>query len=124
MRMRLAMAILAAVILPSAEVRAQAVDAGRKAFGVRCARCHGADGNGAEMGPAIAQRLAGLDNQQLAKLIRDGVPSRGMPPSVVGAAELDVLVKFVRTLERRAADEPVVRMTVQTTDGETLSGIV
>ena len=124
MRMRLAMAILAAVILPGTEVRAQAVDAGRKAFGVRCARCHGADGNGAEMGPAIAQRLAGIDNQQLAKLIRDGVPARGMPPSVVGAAELDVLVKFVRTLERRAADEPVVRMTVQTTDGETLSGTV
>jgi alcohol dehydrogenase (cytochrome c) len=124
MRMRLAMAALAGVILPAAEVRAQAVDAGRKAFEVRCARCHGADGNGAEMGPAIAQRLTGIDNPQLEKLIRDGVPSKGMPPSVVGAAEMGVLVKFVRTLERRAADEPVVRMTVQTTDSETLSGIV
>ena len=123
MRTRLAVAVLAGVILPGAEVRAQAVDAGRKAFEVRCARCHGADGNGAEMGPAIAQRLTGIDNRQLEKLIRDGVPSKGMPPSVVGPAEMGVLVKYVRTLER-AADAPAVRMTVQTTDGETLSGTV
>ena len=41
------------------------VDPGRRIFEARCARCHGADGNGGDMGPAIAQRLTPLDDQQL-----------------------------------------------------------
>ncbi len=36
---------------------ASGVDAGRKVFESRCARCHGADGNGGEMGPPIVLRL-------------------------------------------------------------------
>jgi alcohol dehydrogenase (cytochrome c) len=103
---------------------AQAPDPGRQAFEIRCARCHGADGNGGEMGPAIAARLSSLDDQQLAKLIRDGVPAKGMPPSVVETPEMADLLKFVRTLERRAAAKPVVRMKVQIAGGETLEGEV
>ena len=37
---------------------AQDVDPGRAAFESRCARCHGADGNGGEMGPPIAHAPA------------------------------------------------------------------
>ena len=44
-----------------------ATDPGRAAFESRCARCHGGDGNGGEMGPPIAQRLPPLDDQQLTK---------------------------------------------------------
>jgi mono/diheme cytochrome c family protein len=32
-------------------------DPGRKAFELRCGRCHGGDGKGGEMGPNILERL-------------------------------------------------------------------
>jgi alcohol dehydrogenase (cytochrome c) len=112
------------LLLTGSEVRGQDLDPGRKAFESRCARCHGGDGKGGEMGPPIAQRLATLDNQQLSKLILDGVPLKGMPPNVVTAAEMADLLTFLRTLERRAAEAPVVRMKILTTDGRTLEGQV
>jgi len=40
---------------------AQDADPGRLVFEGRCARCHGADGNGGELGPAIRGRLAVQD---------------------------------------------------------------
>jgi alcohol dehydrogenase (cytochrome c) len=112
------------LLLKASEVCAQEPDPGRKAFESRCARCHGGDGKGGEMGPPIAQRLATLDNQQLSKLILDGVPLKGMPPNIVTAAEMADLLTFLHALERRAAETPVVRMKILTTDGRTLEGQV
>ena len=43
---------LAVSLLPAAAF-AQNVDPGRRAFESVCGRCHGGDGNGAEMGPSI-----------------------------------------------------------------------
>ena len=114
---------LAGLLVTSTTLYAQAVDPGRRAFESRCARCHGADGRGGEMGPAIAERLSPLDDQQLMKLIREGQPLKGMPPNVVPDAEMADLVKFLRTIER-AGERPLVRMSVQTTDGRTLDGLV
>jgi alcohol dehydrogenase (cytochrome c) len=102
----------------------QATGPGRRSFETRCARCHGADGNGGDMGPSIVRRLEPLTNPQLTTLIREGRPQRGMPPSVIGATESASLVRYLRVLERRAADKPIVRLTVQTTDGRTLAGEV
>jgi len=45
---------------------AQSAEPGRLVFENRCARCHGADGRGGELGPAIIGRLAARDDQQLA----------------------------------------------------------
>jgi alcohol dehydrogenase (cytochrome c) len=101
---------------------AQGVDPGGKVFETRCARCHGADGNGGEMGPPIVLKLGARDDQQLATFIREGLPPRGMPPSVVPDAEMGALIKFLRTIERRA--EPLVRKTLRTTDGKALDGVV
>ena len=114
---------LAGLLVTSTSLFAQAVDPGRRAFEARCARCHGADGRGGEMGPAIAERLTPLDDQQLMKLIREGQPLKGMPPNVVPDAEMADLVKFLRTIER-TGERPLVRMSVQTTDGRTLDGLV
>jgi alcohol dehydrogenase (cytochrome c) len=110
-------------LLAASTVLAQEADAGRKAFETRCARCHGADGNGGEMGPPITSRLATRDDQQLATLIRQGLPARGMPPNPVADPEMTNLVRFLRTMRRRFG-RPVVRMKVQTTAGATLEGLV
>jgi alcohol dehydrogenase (cytochrome c) len=118
-----ATALLAALPL-SVLVIGQDVDAGRKVFESRCARCHGADGNGGEMGPPIVMRLSARDDEQLAAFIHEGSPSRGMPPNDVAGAELRDLLRFLRSIEKRPEAKPVVRAKVQTMAGTTLDGQV
>jgi alcohol dehydrogenase (cytochrome c) len=113
------LAVLTSVLLA---VTPQDADPGRKVFETRCARCHGGDGNGGEMGPPIVQRLVTRDDEQLATFIREGLPARGMPPTVLPDEDMAALIKFLRTIERRS--EPLVRKSVQTTDGKTLDGVV
>src|SRR5437762_13065950 len=75
----------------------EAVDVGRQAFESRCARCHGADGNGGDIGPPIGLRLYAYNDRELGSLIRNGLPARGMPPSRVPSPE--------RSEERRVGKE-------------------
>jgi len=75
---------------------ADAVEAGRSRFNIRCAGCHGQDGLGGERAPAIANgsRL-GLDNEKaLRNLVMHGIPDRGMPAFNVRADELNQLAAF------------------------------
>src|SRR5438105_8174548 len=120
------LAFLLMIILGLAAQNVQQVDPGRLAFEARCARCHGADGNGGEIGPAIVLRLAAYDDQQLAGLIRNGLPARGMPPSGVTGPEITHLLKFLRTMQGRAAASSIVsrKVRLQTTEDKTLEGLV
>jgi alcohol dehydrogenase (cytochrome c) len=103
---------------------AQSVDPGHRIFDTRCARCHGGDANGGEMGPPIRERLTTHDNPQLAKMIHEGLPAKGMPPSDLGDSDTGDLVAFLRSVERRPEAAPVVRLKLQTTDGKYLEGQV
>src|SRR5262245_52029260 len=120
MKERIILLLVAVLAAASAALAAQSSDPGRKAFESRCARCHGADGNGGEMGPSIVERLTTRDDQQLRQLIRTGVPARGMPPSEVSDGEMDDLVKFLRGIERRPEAKPIVRTRATLADGKTL----
>ena len=102
MRFFCASAALIGMFSTAFALRAQTVDPGRRVFESRCARCHGADGNGGERGPSITARLTMQDDQQLTGLIRDGLPARGMPASDVATTEMADLVKFLRTIQRQA----------------------
>ena len=113
-----------AILLLTFTLSAQDADPGRIVFEGRCARCHGADGNGGELGPAIRGRLAARNDQQLVTLIRAGLPGQGMPPSQISDAEMEPLTRFLRTLQPRNFRRPVVREKVVTTDGKTLDGEV
>lgn len=119
-----AIAVLAGAgfLANGSETSAQSLEAGRKAFEDRCARCHGGDGEGGEMGPPIPVRLSALDDRDLTTLIRDGRDRRGMPGSVLSEPDMAGLLKFLRALQEEAPE--VVRRTVQTTDGRTLEGQV
>src|SRR5580693_9497689 len=77
------------------------VSAGRKTFETRCSVCHGADGNGGEMGPAIARRVPNLTDSQLRSTILEGLPARGMPAVDVSAADLPPLLAFLHSLRPR-----------------------
>ena len=123
--MRISVILSLCVVVTAVALVAQNVDPGRTSFESRCARCHGADGNGGEMGPSIRERLTTRDDKQLAALIQTGLPERGMPAAVgLPDAEMGALVKFLRTIERRPESRPVVRMTVPTSDGRSLEGQV
>jgi len=97
---------------------------GRAIFEDRCARCHGADANGGELGPAIRRRLPAHDDEELRGLIKNGVPAKGMPPSPVTDAEITPLIAYLRTLQRQQNQRPVEHITVRTTDGKSLEGDV
>src|ERR1700722_1161508 len=74
---------------------AGANDPGRKAFELRCGRCHGGDGKGGEMGPDITGRLANYrTDTPLTALIHTGIPTSGMPATKVEGPELLALVRF------------------------------
>src|SRR5947207_4535985 len=71
--------------------------AGKPLFDGLCQDCHGVNGTGDE-GPALNHPL-GADDAALHKIIRDGIPERGMPRvRRMTEEEADVLVSYVRTL--------------------------
>src|SRR5271169_5265196 len=86
------------LLLSASGALAQGVNAGRLTFEKTCSKCHGADGNGGELGPAILFRLTARDDQQLALLVRQGLPGKGMPPMQIADAEMTPLVRFLRSI--------------------------
>jgi cytochrome c oxidase cbb3-type subunit III len=78
------------------------VSAGQQTFAATCASCHGLDGRGGERAPDIATRpeITRLSDQGLLKILRAGIPEKGMPPFAgLGSAKLAALVSYVRTLQ-------------------------
>ncbi len=102
-----------------------AIETGRSTFENRCSGCHGADGNGGELGPAIARRVSSRDDQQLITLIREGLPTRGMPPTKLTDDQTRELVTFLRTLRqsRSAGLRPIPAKLTLTTGG-VLDGVI
>jgi alcohol dehydrogenase (cytochrome c) len=86
-----------------------------------CARCHGGDGNGGEMGPEITTRLAAKTDEELARTVRDGMP--GMPGFALEGEDMRELIAFLRTLPPRDLAAPV-RASLKMNDGKTLEGVV
>src|SRR5262245_42224166 len=120
---KIALLVVAAVGL-SAPVTAQNADAGRKAFVTRCASCHGTDGNGGELGPAIAARAVLRTDDELRTVLRIGFPAAGMPAfGSIADAEAADLIAFVRTLRPRSNVVPE-RSKFTLTDGRAIEGLI
>ena len=121
--MRIALAITALILLASLP-NAQTVDPGRATFVNRCAGCHGTDGNGGELGPAIATRVPPLSDQDLTTLLREGRPALGMPPfASLTSTESSELIRYLRTIKPRGGFTPT-RATLRLEDGRSLEGVV
>ena len=120
------LALLFCSLTPIGIALAQNPDAGRRSYEARCAGCHGSDGHGGEHAPGIVLRLPARNDQELATLIREGLPTRGMPPSSVNDDEMRGLVEYLRTLrpsQRRGGMAPVPAKVLMT-DGQTLEGLI
>ncbi|MBI1356626.1 MAG: PQQ-dependent dehydrogenase, methanol/ethanol family [Acidobacteria bacterium] len=111
---------LFASLSPALWAQSGGSSAGRAIFETRCAGCHGGDGTGGEHGPSIIARLYDLDDARLKTFIREGLPTRGMPPTVIEDDELATLVGFLRTL--RAKRGPGGDASALPTGSVTLSG--
>ena len=94
------------LLFPST-AQAQTPDSGQQVFVSRCAGCHGSDGNGGELGPAIAARVPSRTDEDLRSLFRLGLPAAGMPafPSLT-VTETGELIRYLRTLRPRTGSGP------------------
>ncbi len=92
-----ALALIAAICLAAAEP-----NEGQQIFSSTCAACHGLDGRGGEHAPNIATepRVQGMDDDALAKVVRNGIPAAGMPGfgSSLKPEQIRAVVKYLRTL--------------------------
>lgn len=80
-------------------------NSGAHQFALTCAGCHGSDGRGTGKGAPIATQPAVLakPDAELARIIREGVPGKGMPGmAALGDAKISTLVAYVRQLQRDA----------------------
>ncbi len=113
-------------ILAAGSAAAQNLDAGRRQFESRCARCHGADATGGESGPAIVTKIANSSEAELAAIIREGRPGKGMPAFALSGQEMKDLAPYLRSLAPMSRNLPptIVRRKVQTAGGQTIEGQV
>lgn len=103
---------------------AQTPRPGKQVFETRCAMCHGEDANGGEFAPGILTRLATRSDSDLALIVRDGLPNRGMPPVPLNEEALSSLTVYLRSLRApRRGELASVPVNIQTTDGRMLSGL-
>jgi alcohol dehydrogenase (cytochrome c) len=115
---------LAVASICSAPVEAQNVEPGRRVFASRCAACHGTEGGGGELGPAIVARIPLRSDADLEAVVREGLSGAGMPAfPTLSAAEGADLVAFLRTLRPRAGTGPR-RTTATLADGSVVAGVV
>jgi alcohol dehydrogenase (cytochrome c) len=96
--------------------------AGQHVFETRCASCHGTRAMGGEFAPSIVDRVPLRTDEELIRLLHNGLPS-GMPafPDVVDPDRAN-LISFLRTL-KPFEGAGAARATVTLQGGKTLQGI-
>jgi alcohol dehydrogenase (cytochrome c) len=112
------------ICLTPTALPAQTGDAVRTQFDGHCAGCHGKEGNGGELGPAIAMRLPNYNDGELAELIHSGLPNSGMPATNLNDGDTRSLISFLRSLRPSGDDAVPARTKVTLSHGRTLEGRV
>src|SRR5271167_4221117 len=95
---------------------------GQKIFATHCASCHGTNAMGGEFAPSIVERVPLRTDDELIRLLHNGLPSSGMPafPDVVDQERAN-LISFLRTL-KPFFGKATARASVTLEDGKTLQG--
>jgi alcohol dehydrogenase (cytochrome c) len=104
----------------------QAIEAS-KLFDLHCATCHGNDGRGAERGPDIVsgRRAAARSLDEIQRIIRQGIPQSGMPPTTMAAVEVEAVARHLKGIAEAAQEPRTFRhVRVRTRDGRTIEGLV
>lgn len=73
------------------------IEAGARIYRVQCAQCHGPTGDlvgGIDLRKGQFRRST--TNEELAKVIANGIPGTGMPPTSMQPGEITAIVAFIR----------------------------
>jgi putative heme-binding domain-containing protein len=105
------LSLATAMIAASLTVTAQRVDEGRQIYNRACTACHGADGAGGEMGPALgvpARRYAQASDAQIFDAIKNGIAGTQMPRFAGRLSDDDIskVAAYIRALRGTAIDAP------------------
>ena len=76
---------------------------GEESYRTRCALCHGGDAAGSDRAASILVTLHASGPEQLARIITEGVPSRGMPGFEIPDEELTPLISYLKEVAAAAA---------------------
>jgi cbb3-type cytochrome c oxidase subunit III len=91
---------------PIATNDAEVIAAGAQLYDIACAQCHGSEGQGTPMAPALNTQsfLTATNDQAIKAIIANGVPDTRMPAwgGRLGDAQLNALVSFLRSWEPTA----------------------
>jgi mono/diheme cytochrome c family protein len=84
------------------------IAAGEKLYQENCARCHGADGNGRTTRPPVrSPRVAAATDGELAWMLKNGQPFRGMPAwATLPEAERWQIISYLRSIQAPVQDAP------------------
>ncbi len=98
---------------------------GADLFARHCVLCHAGDGRGTNRAPDMLAFLDASDSEQVAALIRAGVPNRGMPPFDLDDRDLASLVAHLDTLANEPAEADTERVvSIELAGGGTARGVV
>ncbi len=75
---------------------------GEESYRTRCALCHGGDAAGSDRAGSILATVNASDPDQLALVISDGVPTRGMPGFEIPDDELTPLIAYLKEVAAAA----------------------
>lgn len=99
------LALFSASILAVQPLSAQSpADAGQQVYRANCFACHGPDGdqiNGINFKAGTFRRVSSDDD--LARIIENGIPGTGMPPTAMPAEARRSLVAYVRSMHSSGA---------------------
>jgi alcohol dehydrogenase (cytochrome c) len=119
-----ASAWLIAIAAAGSSLVAQTPGAGKQVFDTRCAMCHGEDGNGGEFAPGIVVRIVTRTDDEIATVVRNGLPNRGMPEVQLSDQARGDLILYLRSLHPpRRGELAATPVTIETTDSRKLSGV-
>lgn len=82
---------------------------GQRIFRTQCAACHGLDGHGGEHAPSIVQeQVKALSDEDLARIVRGGIPLKGMPEfGSLGPPLIKAVVVYLRQMQGASTPETV-----------------
>jgi mono/diheme cytochrome c family protein len=91
---------------PPVDMSPEAVALGARLFSLACAQCHGAQGYGTPLGPALNNQtfLADTPDAAIQQIIAGGVPGTVMPAwgGRLSEADIAALTAYLRSLEPTA----------------------
>lgn len=116
--------LLAAALLVSAQTHSftkSDVDAGRRIYQASCIGCHGSDGSsvsGIDLGHGKFKRA--VSDEDLAKIIVNGVPGTGMPPTSLFPSRVYMLISFLRNMSDLSGQKSIAAATGDVVRGKML----